>query len=353
MHGRWPCDTGIGLDFAPANANAQRLTGEQSDMTLETENILERRRLRRKLGLWRVVAIAAGVIALGLMAISLSSKQLMLGKPQIARVVIEGVITEDRKQLQLLKRLAKADNVKGVILFVNSPGGTTTGGEALYGAIRDLAKKKPVVAQFGTVAASAAYIAGLGTDYIVARGNSITGSVGVIMQWPELTGLFEKLGIKMHEIKSGKLKAVPSPFQPLDEETRRVTSDMILEGQSWFVGLVKERRKIDPAAVPGLLAGRVYSGRLALQHKLVDRIGGEEEAVKWLVETRKVASGLTIVDWKPKKEVDWPFAGAIAGFFSAIISGTAARLGEDASASTGIGRLGLDGLVSVWHPGKN
>ncbi|MBN9260130.1 MAG: S49 family peptidase, partial [Hyphomicrobium sp.] len=186
-------------------------------MSLETEAVLDRRRLRRRASFWRGLAILAVLLAIGA-AVGLTADQTSrIGTKQIARVSLEGVITEDRKQLELLRRVADARNVEGIILFINSPGGTTTGGEALYDAIRKVSEKKPVVAQFGTVATSAAYIAGLATDQIVARGNSITGSVGVIFQWAEVTELMSKLGVKMHEVKSGPLKATPSPFQPTDE----------------------------------------------------------------------------------------------------------------------------------------
>jgi len=325
-------------------------------MTLETENILERRRLRRKVGLWRGLAIIAVIGALGALSIYLNAGRELIGQPQIARVAIEGLITEDRNQLRLLKKLARSNDVKGVILFVNSPGGTTTGGEALYQGLRELAAKKPLVAQFGTVAASAAYIAGLGTDHIVARGNSITGSVGVIMQWPEVAELLAKVGVKMQEIKSGQLKATPSPFQRADDASLSVLREMIADGQQWFLGLVRDRRKLDPATIPGLVEGRVYSGRSALRHKLIDAIGGEQAAVKWLVETRKVDKGLKIVDWKPKTASEWPFAGALASFFADVAHRTFGQIGQKIGATVSqdnnIGNLGLDGLVSVWHPGK-
>jgi protease-4 len=322
-------------------------------MTLETESILDRRRLRRKLGFWRGLAIVVLVGALGRVAIRIAAPEGLTTKPQIARITVTGLITADRKQLKLLKKIAKADHVKGVIVHVNSPGGTTTGGEALYEGLRALSKKKPVVAQFGTVAASAAYITGLATDHIVARGNSITGSIGVIMQWPELTGLLDKLGVKMHEIKSGKLKAAPSPFMPVDEEARKVAEDMVLEGQKWFLGLVKERRKIDPAAVPGLVAGSVFSGRMAMQYKLVDEIGGEDEAVQYLVKKRKLQSGLAVVDWKIDTGAGWPLSGAVSSFLADVLHSTFDRLTGAAAHSGQLVPNGLDGLVSVWHPGKN
>lgn len=316
-------------------------------MTQETEGILDRRRLRRKLGLWRGLAIVAAMLALGALALIGSGAKDLVKRDQIARITVEGLITEDRKQIQLLKALTKADHIKGVIVFVNSPGGTTTGGEALFRHLRNLAAKKPVVAQFGTVAASAAYIAGLGTDHIVARGNSITGSVGVIMQWPEVTGLLDKIGVKMNTIKSGSLKAEPSPFKPLDAENRQILDEMIEESQRWFLGLVRDRRKVDTAAIPGLQKGRVYSGREALRYKLVDEIGGEEEARKYLVDKRQVPAGLKVIDWKPKTDLDWPFSGTAANYLLRSLAGWLG-VGTLTNLPTG----GLDGMLSVWQPEK-
>lgn len=321
-------------------------------MSLETEAVLDRRRLRRHLSFWRIAAVVAVLAAIG--AFAFSGSDFTFGeRRQIARVVIEGVITEDRPQLALLKQISEASHVEGVVLFVNSPGGTTTGGEALYQSLRELAGKKPVVAQFGTVAASAAYIAGLGTDHIVARGNSITGSVGVIMQWPEVSALLERLGVKMNEIKSGPLKASPSIFEPIDEGGRRVAEEMIADGHRWFLGLVAARRGINTAEVPGLVQGRVFSGREALQHKLVDEVGGEVEAVAWLEQKRNVPKGLKVVDWKPSRSLDWPLSGSLAQSLGTFV----ASLGREAigvlRTDPSLGAIGLDGLVSLWHPGKN
>jgi protease-4 len=322
-------------------------------MSLETEAVLDRRRLKRRTALWRIAAIAAIAVAIGAVAFSGEAGLGLAERHHVARVTIEGMITEDRAQLRMLKRIADDKHVDGVILVVNSPGGTTAGGEALFEALRRLAAAKPIVSQFGTVAASAAYIAGLGTDYIVARGNSITGSVGVIMQWPEVSELMAKIGVKMNEIKSGPLKATPSPFQPLDEQTRAITQEMIMEGQRWFLGLVSSRRKVETSIIPGLEQGRVFSGREALQHKLVDEIGGETEAVRWLEDKRKVKKGLKIVDWKPRQDLDWTFSGALSG---AIGSGLSAAVRESVAAAlreVGLAAIQLDGLVSVWHPAKN
>jgi protease IV len=320
-------------------------------MTTEVDTVIERRRLRRRLAVWRGLAIAGLVLAL--FAIGAAGDRLsdQFGTKQIARVAVEGTILESRDQLELLKRIGDANNVKAVLVFVNSPGGTTTGGEALFGALRELSKKKPVVAQFGTVAASAGYIVGLGADYIVSRGNTITGSVGVLIQWPEVSQMLDKIGVKVNEIKSGDLKAVPSPFEPLNEEGAKVTKSMIDEGFRWFLSLVETRRNVKPDQIPGLVQGRIFSGREALGFKLVDEIGGEEQAVDWLRKTRNVDKSLKVVNWKPE-------ASSSYGLFSQI-SGLAWRffgqsfLGQLLLRDTGLSTLGLDGLVSVWHPAEN
>ncbi|MEL6287740.1 MAG: signal peptide peptidase SppA, partial [Pseudomonadota bacterium] len=248
-------------------------------MTIDADAVIERRQLRRRVGKWR--AIALGVAAIAIIAISarVASTAGLAKADQIARVEISGLITEDHKQLKMLREIADAPHVKAVVLRVNSPGGTTTGGEALYEEIRDIAEKKPVVAVFGTVAASAAYIVGIASDHIVSRGNSITGSIGVIFQWAEVHGLLDKIGVDVNELTSGDLKASPSMFKPLDDRGRALIEEMVEDSHDWFVALVKERRKVTAAEVPGLESGRIYSGRKAKALGLVDEIGGEESAV--------------------------------------------------------------------------
>lgn len=322
---------------------------------LETETVLDRRRLRRSVSFWRAAGIAGLALAFGAMTFGGDKLDALSGKKQIARISIDGMISEDRNQLKMLKDIGEADNVSGVLLFVNSPGGTTTGGEALYEGLRELAKKKPVVAQFGTVAASAGYIVGLATDHIVARGNTITGSVGVIVQWPEFVQLLDKVGVKVNEIKSGPLKASPSPFEPVSESGRKVAEGMVNDGFKWFLSLVEARRPVKAADVPGLTEGRIFSGREALAAKLIDQIGGEDEAVAWLKDVKNVDKDAKIVDWKP--------AATSSGFGLGLGSLTArtvgAIFGADAGQITGalfgdrsFSTLGLDGLLSVWHPSE-
>jgi protease IV len=320
---------------------------------LETETVLDRRRLRRSVSFWRAAGIAGLALAVGAFTLGGDKLAAISGQKQIARIAIEGTITENRDQLKMLKEIAEADHVAGLLLYVNSPGGTTTGGEALYEGLREVAKKKPVVAQFGTVAASAGYIVGLAGDHIVARGNSITGSIGVIVQWPEFVQLLDKVGVKVNEVKSGPLKASPSPFEPLNDGGRKVAEGMVNDGFKWFLSLVESRRGVKPAEVPGLMDGRIFSGREAMAAKLVDQIGGEDEAVAWLKDIKKIDKDAKVVDWKPESSSSgFSFRGLAGSAAGAVFGPGAAQLADSLLRDRSISTLGLDGLLSVWHPSE-
>jgi protease-4 len=323
-------------------------------MSLETEAVLDRRRMRRRLTFWRTAAVLFVGLLLGALMFGSDDFSTLAGTKQIARVSIEGTITDDRDQIAMLKKIRDASHVEALLVFVNSPGGTTTGGESLYLALRDVAEKKPVVAQFGTVAASAGYIVGLGTDHIVARGNTITGSVGVLAQWPEVSEMLTKLGVKFNEVKSGELKATPNPFEPASEGARKVMQETIDDGFRWFLSLVQDRRGINPQDVDGLVQGRIYSGRQAVANKLVDEIGGEEEAVRWLETKRNVTKDLKVVDWKPTSDNPWSaVTGGASRAAGTVLSYALGGLVNLVTMPANIGRLGLDGLVSVWQPAEN
>ena len=200
--------------------------------------------------------------------------------------------------MERLDDIRKSSRVKGVILSIDSPGGTTAGGEAIFNAVRAVAAEKPVVAQVGTLAASAGYMIASASDHIVARQNSIVGSIGVLAQFPNFTGLMDKLGIRLEEVKSSPLKAEPSPFNPTTEEEKAMIRSMILDSYDWFVDIVVDRRNLPRAQVLTLADGSVFTGRQGLERKLVDELGGEKEAIAWL-RTKGVAGNLEVIEWKP------------------------------------------------------
>ena len=158
------------------------------------------------------------------------------------------------------------------------------------------------------------------------------------------------LGIRFEDVKSGSLKAVPSPFEPTTEEARKVTEEMVDDAMKWFVGLVKTRRDISPDSIPGLTEGRIYSGRQAVDYALADQVGDELAARAWLVKERGVQPGLRVRQWKPVTE-ETGFLGLAAESIAAAFGfsgGKFAALFDEATAV-----LELDGLVSVWHPASN
>ncbi len=287
-------------------------------MSATADMILERRRARRRLAFWRILAIVALVVA----ALALVPRVAgPVGGEHLARVWVEGVIVSDHDRDVMLERLAESDDVRAVIVRINSPGGTVAGSEALYEALRRLAAEKPVVAVMSEAAASGGYIAALAADRIVARGNTLTGSIGVVAQVPNVTGLMDKLGIDMTEVKSAPLKAEPSVTNPVAPGAIEAQRALIEDSFQWFKGLVGERRGLTGAALERVADGRVFTGRQALERGLVDGIGGEEAARDWLAEAHGIAREVAAsdYDWR-ESTLPWPLEGvgeALAGIFSA------------------------------------
>jgi protease-4 len=307
----------------------------------QAEVIVDRRQLKRRLFRWRILAILAVLLALG--ALFWSGGDFKKHFDHIARIHIDGLITGDEATLKLLDDLAKSNRAKGVIIRIDSPGGTTAGSEAIYEKIRIIAKDKPVVAVMDTVAASGGYITAIAADYIVARGNTITGSIGVIFSFPEVSKLLETLGIRMEEIKSGELKAEPTPYKPMSDRVRQVSNELVQESFAWFTGLVVERRKLSAERVKVLADGRVYTGRQAVTEKLIDALGGEEVALDWLQVQKKLPTNLEIVDWRNPVNVDPTGLG-----FSAASTVLKALGFEGLRRQVESARL--DGLLVLWHP---
>ncbi len=317
-------------------------------MANSADYIVDRRRLQRKLSFWRGAAIALLIVGLGIIGLNLSGKIGTAGfSPHIARVSISGLITGDRTTLKLLDDVSKS-GAKGVILAIDSPGGTTSGAERLYDAIRRLAAKKPTVAVVGNEAASGAYIAAIGADRIVAQGNSLVGSIGVLIEYPDLSKLMGKVGVEVDAVKSSPLKAEPSGFEPTSPEVHAALAALVDDSYQWFKGLVKERRGMSDAELAAVDDGRVFTGRQALGLKLIDQIGGEREAIAWMEHAKGVPHDLPIRDWKSQSELER----------LGILSTSAAI--ADAIGLTGLAQFldraaiyarvqYLDGLVSIWQ----
>ena len=325
-------------------------------MSATQDQILDRRRMRRKLTLWRVVSfVAVGIAIVALLsAVAIATgSSFKSSKPHIARVPISGFISNSRYALKRLEKLRKDKNVKGVIVAIDSPGGTTVGGEALHNAVRAIAKEKPTVTSIGSLAASAGYMIAVASDHIVAPRTSIVGSIGVIVQYPNATVLLDKLGVRVEEIKSSPIKAEPSPFNDTPQAARDMLENMLLDTYQWFADLVKERRGFSDSESEGLLDGSVYTGKQALDRKLIDALGDENTAKKWLVEEKKLDEDLKVVTWSLKKpKNDFPLTSALwKGALSAL---GIQELAEIPAKTLGTSRLGqVDGMLSVWQVDLN
>ena len=299
-------------------------------MTLDVDALMDRRRLKRQVQLWRILAILLAVAAVLAAGARIAIEQ----RSYIARITISGIIAEDKKRAKALDDAAGDSDVKALIVVINSPGGTVVGAEQLYARLRDVAKKKPVVASMGTLATSAGYYIALGTDRIFAYEGTITASVGVIFQATDMTALLEKIGIKVEAIKSGAVKASPNPFEKTSPEARAVIDALVKDSFDQFLGLVRERRKLGDDQVKTIADGRVVTGRQAKTLGLVDELGGEDDALAWLQKEKKIDKDLKVKDIDPKDSLDWSdLLGSVFGWRRDLTA-----------------RLALDGLISLWHP---
>jgi protease-4 len=302
-------------------------------MAINADTLLDRLYLKGQISKWRILAIVFAVVAL-LAGFGQVYKHSPIENEFIARLTFDGFIGDDQEVYDLIAEVGDNPKAKAVILWLDTPGGSAVGGEEMYLKLRELSTKKPVVAVMRSVAASAGYMIALGADYIVAREGTITGSIGVVMETAELTEMAEKLGIKPLVIKSAPLKAVPSPFEKTTPEAERVIQELIMDFYNRFVDIVAIRRHLPRDKVVSLADGRVYSGKRAVENKLVDAIGGEDEALLWLQLQKNIGTDVEIKDVAIEEPQDW----------MAMLTQHISTKFFPSS------RLSLDGLAAIWHP---
>ncbi len=302
-------------------------------MAIHSDTLIDRLYLKSQITKWRILAVVFAVLAL-LILVERYNPHSPMEKDFIARITIDGFIGDDRKLYDLIEDVSNNPKAKAVIVWLDTPGGSAVGGEEIFLRLRKMAEKKPVVAVMRSIAASAGYMIALGADQVYAREGTITGSIGVLVESAEVTDLLDKLGVKPVIIKSAPLKASPSPFEKLTPESEAVMQRVINDFYTRFVDMVAERRQIPRPIALQLADGRVYSGRSAVQNKLIDGIGGEEEAKKWLISQKHINDKLEIDDVEIKKQLT--FLEQITG---SVIGNILEKSGTP-----------LDGLVAIWHP---
>ena len=322
-------------------------------MSLDSDVIVDRRRIRRKLTFWRVtaalVAIAA-VVTVALIAMP-GGRGALTVSGSIARVNIEGLIRSDQNRVEALERLENSRSA-AVVVHINSPGGTTAGSEQLYDALVRLKAKKPLVVVVEGLAASGGYITAIAADHIVAQQSSLVGSIGVLFQFPNFGELLKTVGVKVEEVKSSPLKAAPNGFEPTSPEARAALDSLVKDSYAWFRGLVKQRRGMDDGQLEKVADGRVFTGRQAVDLKLIDQLGDEKTAIAWLVAQKGVKADLPVRDYKLSPRFgDLTFLRTAAAVtLDAFGLSAIARQIEQTGMAQAVDRLGLDGMLALWQP---
>ena len=283
---------------------------------LESDLLLDRRRLKRRLLLWRVLAIGA---LLGAVLLLVRPAMVGAGRQHIARVNVTGIISDERKLIEAIGRLAADRTVPAVILAIDSPGGSVGGGEALYGALKRVAAAKPLVAVMRGTAASAGYMVALPAARIFARDSTLTGSIGVLLQTGNVSDLLARIGVTAETIVSGPLKDQPSLTQPLTPRGRDYLRGLVMDMYEQFVAKVADARKMGLARVRELADGRAYTGRQALELGLIDAIGGEQEARDWLASERGIDRRTPVRDVQPGSFLERNFSAALGQFWQSVL----------------------------------
>ena len=323
-------------------------------MSLDADLIVDRRRMRRKLTFWRVLAVLVAIVAVVVVTSTVARRGgagLTAGGDYIARVKITGLIRNDQARVDSLEKLAKS-SAKAVIVHIDSPGGTTAGSEQLHEVLRRVAAAKPLVVVVDGLAASGGYIAAMSADHIVAQGTSLVGSIGVLFQYPNVSELLKTIGIKVEEIKSSPLKAAPNGYEPTSPEARAAIEALVKDSYNWFRGMVRDRRKLDDATLERVADGRVFTGRQGLELKLVDQIGNEQTAVDWLAKEKGLKPDTPVRDWQLKSRFgDLTMLHlATTVVLDAVGLSSFARRIEEWGSIQAVERLNLDGLLALWHP---
>jgi len=203
------------------------------------------------------------------------------GEEQIAIIRIEGVITGSEEITEILDRVSKDDQIKAILLRIDSPGGAVVPSQEIYDAVRKikLAGKKKVVTSMGTVAASGGYYIAAASNYIMANPGTLTGSMGVIMEMANFEGLLQKVGVESVTIKSGANKDAGSPFRKMTKEEHLLFQNVLDDVHDQFMTAVSEGRSLEMEKVKRLADGRIFTGRQAQKEGLVDELGNLTDAI--------------------------------------------------------------------------
>ena len=224
------------------------------------------------------IAIVAGI---ALKQSDFSDLVFEAGAGKVGVVEIKGVITESKETINLIKRFREDEDIKAIVIRIDSPGGVVGPSQEIYREIRKTIGEKKVIASMGSIAASGGYYIAAGTDGIVANPGTITGSIGVIMAYTNFKKLLDKIGMTPVVIKSGEFKDIGSPSREMTPSEKKLLQDFVDQTHRQFVQAISEGRKMDVAQAAALADGRIFTGEEAVKQGLVDRLGNLEDAAEW------------------------------------------------------------------------
>ena len=228
-----------------------------------------------------VFGVLLGLFLVSLYALSyLSDREASLwGGEKIAVIEVRGVILDPQPVVEKLVKLRKNENVKAIVLRIDSPGGGVGPAQEIFAEVKKAQKEKKVLVSMGSVAASGGYYIACGADKILANPGSITGSIGVIVESLNVEELLRKLGLRSMVVKSGKHKDLGSPLRPMTEEERKLLQGVLDSVHEQFIRAVAEGRKLPVEKVRELADGRIFSGEQARELGLVDELGNLEDTL--------------------------------------------------------------------------
>jgi len=234
-------------------------------------------------------------------------KEKDFGKPQIGVLQIKGVILESEEYLMAIKEMAKKDSIKAIVVRIDSPGGSVGASQEIFEELKKTRKIKPVVVSMGSVAASGGFYIALGGEKIFASPGTITGSIGVVLELPNIEKLLKKIGVETETIKSGAYKDTGSIYRPLTPEERKYLVQKVKLIHDQFIRTISEERKISLEKVKEIADGRIFTGEEALALGLIDKLGNFWDAVEEAKKMAKITEAKLV--FMPEKK----------GFLSKII----------------------------------
>ena len=221
----------------------------------------------------------------------------------IAKVHLEGIINDKNELINKLNEINQNKNIKGLLIIINSPGGTFVSSKEILDALTKISTTIPTSAYMREMATSGAYMASLGVKKIFANQGTITGSIGVILQTAQLTSLMEKIGVKPIVIKSGELKATPNPLEDLDEEKKNYLKKIIDQLQNEFIDIVEKKRDLNQTTLRAISSGRIFTSKQALDLNLIDFIGNETDALDWIIKEGNLDKKIDVIELDKKKSL--------------------------------------------------